>query len=95
MKPHPHLDLRTVRPLVRRKRALRVGGGGHRVAHPWEDREKGFRLPVDDQPVVRLDRVLEQTPVLVHDLAVALLEPVLQLGRPLDIREEERDGAAR
>ena len=94
MKPHSHLDLRAVRPLVRRDRALRICGGGHRVAHPREDREKGLRLPVDDQASVRLDRLLEQTPVLVDDFAIALLEPVLKLGRSLDVREEERDGAA-
>ena len=92
--PHPHFDLRALGPLVRSKGGLRGASCGRGIAHPREDREERLRLPVDDAAAVGLDRLLEQTTVVGHDLAVALLQTVLKQCRPLDIREEQRDGTA-
>ena len=92
---HPHLDLRSVRPLVGGDRGLRGARCGGGIAHPREDGEERLRLPVDDAAAAGLDRLLEQTAVLGYDLAVALLQAVLEQRRPLDVREKQRDGTSR
>jgi hypothetical protein len=74
---------------------LRGARCGRGIAHPREDREERLRLPVDDEAAVGLDRLLEQTTVLGHDLAVALLQAVLKQRRALDVREKQRDGTPR
>ena len=93
--PHPHLDLRSVGPLVGGDGGLRGARCGGGIAHPREDREERLRSPVDDAAAAGLDRLLEQTTVLGHDLAVALLQAVLEQRRALDVREKQRDGTAR
>jgi hypothetical protein len=52
-------------------------------------------LAVDDETTVQVDHILEKTPVIRDDLAVALLQPVLKLGRAFDVSEQQGDRAAR
>ena len=53
------------------------------------------RLPIDDCSSVGGEGSLEQPPMRLDDLLVVIAEAVLQFGGPFDVREEQRDGAAR
>jgi hypothetical protein len=58
-----------------------------------EDAEEGVTLGVNDAAPTRLDRLAEQSLVVVQHDGVVVAELPQQLGRALDVREQEGDGA--
>jgi hypothetical protein len=82
---HPRREL----GLCVARRVEGAGGGGECV-------EEGVALRVDLDAPVPAERVAEHGPVLVERGRVPLRpQLVQQAGRPLDVREEERDGSRR
>jgi len=86
-----HLGLR--RPRMARERALRVDGGTDRVLRLPKGDEERVALGVDLVATTVLERGSQQPFVVCHHLRVAVSQPAQQLGRSLDVREEEGDGA--
>ena len=87
MDPHPNPN----RPA---ERGLAVGRSGQRVAGPRERHEEGIALRVDLDATVPLEGVADDAPVLGKRVRVGVAEVVEQAGGPLDVGEEEGDGAA-
>ena len=78
------------------RRDLRVLRGGDRGRSVGEGDEERVALCVDLDATVADERVAKHATVLGQHLGVALgSELVQQLGRALDVGEEERDGARR
>ena len=90
---HPHLGV--FGPGVARDRALRIDGGGDSLLRPAEGDEEGVSLGVDLVAARILEGAPKQALVVGHRLCVAVPEQTEELGRPLDIGEQEGDGAAR
>jgi hypothetical protein len=84
-----------------RPRLLSQGPLGRRsgldgVARAREDREERVPFPVDLDPTAAVERLADQVVVLRQDLAVVVAaERFQQARRPLDVREQEGDGAGR
>ena len=92
---HAHLDLDTVRPLVLREGPLRFCSRLHRMPSSSKDDEEGLGLTVDDDAAVLGKRGLQQMAMLGNDRLIRVPQPVLELGRALDVSEEQRDRAVR
>ena len=93
---HPHLDLGAARPLVRRERALAGDRGRDRVARTPERVEERVALRVDLAPAGRAERLAQDPPVVGDDRRrIRSPSSLEQLGRALDVREEERDRSGR
>jgi hypothetical protein len=93
---HAHLDLGSLRPLVRGQVALGINSRRDCVGGRPERDEERVALGIDDPPVVGGDRGAEQATVLGEDLVVAVAPELFeQSGRPFDVREEEGDRACR
>jgi hypothetical protein len=89
---NPHLAFR--RPVVRRKRALSLDRRGDRGACAGEDKEERVSLRIHLEAAEVCERPPQQASVLRQDAGVPLSELALEPRRPLDVREEEREGAA-
>src|SRR5437764_8488326 len=87
----PHSECATVRPLVLRECALRVGSSAHRVLRTSERDEERVALRVDLVPVVPYKRIAQQEAVILERRGVAAPELVQQLGGSLDVGEQEGD----
>src|SRR5204862_3348745 len=74
-------------------RGLSVGGRRQRIAGPRERDEERVALGVDLDPAVLGERSPQSAPVLGQRIRIRVAELVQQAGRPLDVREEEGDGA--
>src|SRR5205823_4559177 len=95
VQPHPHAQLLTAGPFVVAQRALRLDRRRHRVAGARERVEERVALRVDLRPAVRAERLAHDAPVVVRHAAVPVVAELLQEPRrPLDVGEDERDGAA-
>jgi len=57
-----------------------------------EGHEEGISLRVDLVAATRLERGTQEGPTLCQHVGVALAQLLQQLGRPLDVAEEQRDG---
>ena len=90
---HPHSDGHAVRPLVLRESALAGDRGGDRVPGPPEGDEERVALRVDLLPTCSRERFTQKPLVLCQDIAIAVPKLLEQLGRALDVRKEEGDGA--
>jgi hypothetical protein len=95
MDAHAHPHLSAVGPRTFCERPLRGRGRLDRVACPGEYHEEGLGLSIHDDSVVGDEGLLQQSPVFGNDLVVSVTEAVLELGRSLDVREEERDRSLR
>ena len=96
VQPHPHLDDRAVRPLLRHQAPLSGDRGLERGARAAEDREERVALPVDLDPARLLEREPEHLVVEAEHLPVLLAAELLQeLRRALDVAEQEGDGSGR
>jgi hypothetical protein len=93
---HAHPDRRTCRPVRLGQGTLRRRGGPDRIARLLERCEERVALTVDLDPARVGKRVPEDRVVRRERLAVPLVaELAEQLGRALDVGEEEGDGARR
>jgi hypothetical protein len=93
---HPHLDLDTVRPRVREECELALDCSQERIrARARERDEEGVALRIDLVAAVSGERLPEQALVVAHDGSVAIPQLLHEPRRPLDVREDERDGACR
>jgi hypothetical protein len=79
MEAHPHADVRVVRPLVRRERALRGDGGRDGVARPGEREEERVSLRVDLLAVLGLSRLAQDPALVAENVSVAVAELTHQL----------------
>jgi hypothetical protein len=77
------------------QRALRIDGGGDRIARAGEREEERVALRVDLRAAPLTEALADETPVVAGDVSVSLVAELLEeLGRALDVGEDERDGAA-
>ena len=74
VQPDPHAKLRAVRPIVRRKRALRRGSCRDGVACPLEDDEEGVAFRSHLLTAVLRERRAHELPVLGEHLRVLLAQ---------------------
>jgi hypothetical protein len=74
---------------------LRSHGGRHRVPGPPEGDEEGVPFAVHLATIVLRERRTQDSMMLGKRLDIATTQPRQEPGRPLDVREEERDGAIR
>ena len=95
MDPHAHLDRCPFRPGVGIQCALPGGGGGGGVRRNAEHGKERITLGRKVGSVRSADGLTEDPVVLLEDVAPIVAEPPEELRRTLDVREEERDGAAR
>ena len=86
-----HAHVFTHRPRVGGEGVLGRVGGRHRVGRPLEGGEHGVALEVDDVTAVRGQGVGEQREVRLEHVGVPVAQPLQQVGRPLDVGEQERD----
>ena len=95
VEPHAHAHRAPVRPLVVAEGALGVDRGRDCVARPREREEEGVALRVDLRAAARAEGLAHEPPVVGRDVSVRLVAELLQEARrALDVREDERDGAA-
>ena len=92
---HPDADVDAVGPLLRCVRALRFDGCGDRIAGARKGEEERVALRVDLDAAVLCEALAHQPPVRRQDIVEALAELLEERRRPLDITEDEGDGAAR
>ena len=93
---HAHSDCTSVRPALGRQVALSVDGGRDGVGSRAEGDEERIALRVHHPPVVGGEGTTQQPLVLGEHLRVAVAAQLMeQLGRALDVREQEGDGPAR
>ena len=91
---HTHPQGRPVRPLVLSQGPLCGDRGGDRVPRPLEAVEERIALGVDLLAAPLAERVADQAAVLGKRAGVPFAELLEQLGRALDVGEDEGDGAA-
>src|SRR5438105_268411 len=95
MHPHTHAHRRTVRERRSREGALRRGRSTDGQRSDGEDDEQRVTFHAHLDAAV-LESVAEQARVCLEDILVAVgAEPVLELGRALDVGEEKREGTCR
>jgi hypothetical protein len=92
---HPHSELQAFGPVDRRQLPLHVDGRRDRVRGAVEGGKVRVALRVDDVASVGRTRVLDQAAMVHADTAVLGSERAEELGRPLDVGEQERDGPLR
>ena len=92
---HPYSHVDPVGPRVLRERLARGHGGRHGIAGAPEDRVGPVPLGLHLLAARLLHRFPEDAPVIGQDGAVPVAKTPKQRGRPLDVGEEEGDGAAR
>ena len=88
---HSHAKSVSGRPFVRSQTMLAVDRFGGRLVGAREREEKRVALPVDLLAAVLANRLAQDFPVVCEDLSVSLPETLQQLGRTLDVREQEGD----
>ena len=93
VQPHPHPDLRPLRPRLGEQVTLRVHRRRNRVLRRLERDEERIPLVVDLSPAVRGERRAQNPVMLRQKLRVPGAELLQQPRRPLHVGEEERDGA--
>ena len=91
---HAHPQGRPARPFVLGQRSLCGDRGGNRVPGTLEAVEERVALGVDLLASPRTERVADQAAVLGERIGVSVAELLEQLGRALDVGEDEGDGAA-
>ncbi len=93
--PHANPDGRTVRKRGFREAALRRGRRAHGVDGNGKDHEERIALHADLESTI-FEGVAEDARVRLEDILIAVgAELGLKLGRALDVREKEREGAGR
>ena len=92
--PHPHAQHGVVRPVVLGQPALTFDGSGDGILRAPERYKEGIPLSVDLVSAV-FGEGLPQDPLMIgeRDAVELPAELLQQLGRSLDVREEEGDGA--
>lgn len=96
MQTDPHADLRALGPGVRRDRTLGRDGGRRRVARGVEDDEEAVTGGLDLASLVRREGLAEKSAVVGSDGDERVgAEAPDEVGRPLDVAEEECDRPAR
>ena len=95
MQPHPHLYFRAFRPGVGGEAALSVNSRRDRVFSPTECRKERVALRVHLPAAVCRERRSQNALVLGTRLRIPWAQLLHELRRAFDVREEERDGAAR
>jgi hypothetical protein len=91
---HANAEHRLVRPCVPGERTLGGDGRRHGVPGALEAEEERVALRVDLLAAPRGERVADHPPVLGEGVRVAVAERLEELGRALDVGEDEGDGAA-
>ena len=91
---HPDAQVCPVGPLVRGERLLRRDRGRDGVAGALEAEEERVALRVDLLTATGGELVADQAPVLREHLGVPVSEPLQELRRAGDVREDEGDRAA-
>jgi hypothetical protein len=92
---HSHAHGCSVGPRMRVESSLRRDRGGDSVAGSFEGDEERVALGVDLPPLVRLASLPNQALVLLEYVRVSVAEALHEGGRAFEVREEERDRAAR
>ena len=95
VKAHPDQHLDASRPRVSGQAALRLRGGGDRLAGTRKDGKQRVSLGVDDAAAVAVDDGRQQARVIDQQARIVLTQTSQQGGRTLDVGEHERDGAGR
>jgi hypothetical protein len=92
--PHSNLDLYALRPAVSKERQLRLDGSEHGVPGARESHKKGVPLSVDLVTVMGGECCPQEALVVGEHERVAIAQLLHQARRPLNVREEKRDGPA-
>src|SRR2546421_2555989 len=92
---HAHAHKHVLRPGMRGEGALHLHRCTDRLAGASEGHEEAISLRVDLVAAARMERGTHQGSILLQHVGVALAQVLKQPGRPLDVAEEERDGAHR
>src|SRR6266568_3154793 len=87
--PHPYSYFASFRPIVVRKRPLRLDRGPRGLVRAAEGEEEGIALVVDFLAAVVLRGRAQDPPVLREDFAVLRAKPLQESRGPLDVGEEE------
>ena len=95
VQPHPHPDLRPLRPRMREQVTLRIHRRRDRVLRRLEGDEERIPLVIDLSAVVRRERRTQNPVMLRQQLRVVRAELLQEPSRSLHVGEEERDGPAR
>jgi hypothetical protein len=96
MKTHPHANLGVCGPLEPGKCELRCDRGGDRASRAIEGDEESVACGVDLAPAVRRERVAKKPTMVAADCGEDIVAHApQQIGRPLDVAEEERHSAPR
>ena len=93
METHPHLDLDAVGPVVGEEGLLTLDRGEKRIACARKSDEEGVALSVDLVAPMGHERSTKEAPMIGENLRIALAQLLDEPCRPLDVGEEERDGA--
>src|SRR5205823_14614846 len=89
---HAHAHKRALRPGMRGEAALHLHGCTDRLAGASEGHEEAISLRVDLVAAILLEGTSHQGSIFLQQARVALAPVMKQLGGPLDVGEEERDG---
>jgi uncharacterized protein YyaL (SSP411 family) len=92
---HPHLELNALRPGMFAECALCAHRAGDSVTRAREREEERIALGVDLAPSRVSEQLAEDPSLFAQHLRVALPESSHQLGRALDVCEQEGDRSAR
>jgi hypothetical protein len=91
--PHPDAQVDAARPFVPGESALRCHEGIGSELRLGEHDEELIAALVDDDARAGLDRLAEEPAMVVEDVRVVVTQPLKKLSRPLDVCEDECDGA--
>ena len=92
---HADTHLGALRPGVAREGPLTLDCDTHGVARARERVEERVALGVDLAPIGLPEDLAQEPPVVRHDLAVVVAEPLEEACRALDVGEQKGDGPAR
>ena len=93
---HAHPHRHASRPALRESSAVcEAAAAATRTGGVVESDEEAVALRVDLVAPVVVERATQDAPMAAQDIRVAVAELVQEPGRPLDVREQERDGASR
>jgi hypothetical protein len=95
VEPHPDPQRAAVGPGVGGQATLRGDGRSDRLNRAGEGHEEGVALDADDHATRMLDGLGDDGRVLVLHGRIPIPELLEQCGRPLDVREQERDRSGR
>lgn len=93
METHADGNRNVARPGIVGRRTLSADAGRDRIGRAGEGDEEGIALRIHLRAAALGERSAKQTAMRSEHLPIALLQPLYQLRRAVDVGEEERDGS--